>query len=224
MTYRSRRRRLCGTCVNNTKGEPDVLKQVRHTSTTCAVANCERDRRWGLYCVAHGERVRKYGDPLPDVPIRKKTGSIIKALPRGTYRFIWKPGHPLAHADGYVAEHRLIAFDAGRLRDTSHQVHHINHDTLDNRLENLAVVSPLEHRRIHAIEDGVVNQFGQYPHLSEACQLCGRPCKSRDLCAAHYTRLCRYGDPLLVHRVGAFTVAPYRLYDDAGLSPWALTS
>jgi hypothetical protein len=30
------------------------------------------------------------------------------------------------------------------------QVHHINHDKLDNRLENLRVISPQEHLKLHA--------------------------------------------------------------------------
>lgn len=161
--------------------------------------------------MAHAERVRKYGDPRSEIPVRERTGVIVKRLNRGTYRYLWKPDHPLAHRDGYVAEHRFVAFEAGLLRDVAMQVHHLNHDTLDNRLENLAVVTPAEHRKVHAQEDGVSNQFGVHKACAEVCRLCGRPGKSRDLCVAHYSRLVRYGDPLVVMRVTPSTIAPYVL-------------
>lgn len=57
------------------------------------------------------------------------------------YIAIWSPDHPLAQSDGYVSEHRKVAWDNGLLTDPKKQVHHINGDRSDNRIENLEVVS-----------------------------------------------------------------------------------
>ena len=44
----------------------------------------------------------------------------------------------MARKDGYVLEHRMqVAKAIGRMLTTTEVVHHINHDPLDNRLENL---------------------------------------------------------------------------------------
>lgn len=207
--YRSQRRRFCGTCVNKIKAG---ARPIHHyDSDVCAVGSCENPRRSGPWCVAHGERVRKYGNPRDDRPVRERTGVILVTVPRATYRAIWNPGHPLARRDGYVFEHRMVAWDEGLLTDPAHHVHHVNHDQLDNRPENLEVVTDGEHRRRHAAEDGTTNQFGHNEPRAEECRLCGRPVGTGDLCVAHYTRLLRHGDPLVVTRVVKGVVAPYVL-------------
>jgi hypothetical protein len=80
------------------------------------------------------------------------------------YVRVWAPGHPLAHRDGYVLEHRLVAYDAGLLTNPADHVHHVNGDKTDNRVENLAVMSGAEHLRLHVRESGEVeNQYGRWP-------------------------------------------------------------
>lgn len=73
------------------------------------------------------------------------------------YKCLYIPGHHKARSNGYVREHDLIAEEMmgrplrwfGQRDSRSEVVHHINGDKLDNRLENLLVVSPQQHRAIH---------------------------------------------------------------------------
>lgn len=54
------------------------------------------------------------------------------------YTDVWSPYHPYADTQGYVAEHRLIVEKfLKRFLIHIEEVHHINHDRKDNRLENL---------------------------------------------------------------------------------------
>ena len=69
--------------------------------------------------------------------------------------------HPFCDCDGFVFEHRLIAekyllteensieINGVRYLKPEYDVHHINEDRMDNRVENLIVLTKAEHRRIH---------------------------------------------------------------------------
>ena len=69
---------------------------------------------------------------------------------KGGYRVQHAPGHPLADGWGYVAEHRMVVFDA-ELAPICHWcgvgvtwrvdlcVDHLDQDTLNNDLTNLVV-------------------------------------------------------------------------------------
>ena len=75
-----------------------------------------------------------------------------KIINRG-YVLILEKDHPLADSKGYVPEHRLMMCKyLGRLLTSDEHIHHINHNTQDNRIENLQIVSVSEHRIIHAIK------------------------------------------------------------------------
>lgn len=58
------------------------------------------------------------------------------------YVEIYKPNHPTARSNGYVKEHRYIMeVHLGRSLLKEENVHHINGDKTDNRLENLELWS-----------------------------------------------------------------------------------
>jgi hypothetical protein len=66
------------------------------------------------------------------------------------YRTISHPSHPNASKDGYVREHvYMMSQHLGRPIAKNEIVHHINEDRLDNRLENLQVMTRSEHHSLH---------------------------------------------------------------------------
>lgn len=66
------------------------------------------------------------------------------------YRYLQKPNHPNCTKKGYVAEHRLVAEEKiGRYLSKNEDVHHINENKLDNRAENLMVLSKSDHMKLH---------------------------------------------------------------------------
>lgn len=68
------------------------------------------------------------------------------------YRLIKMNGHHLANHSGYVLEHRLIAEKIiGRKLMKHEQIHHVNGNRLDNRPENILVLTINEHSKLHNI-------------------------------------------------------------------------
>lgn len=84
-------------------------------------------------------------DPRPNYGSKRRTRN-------DGYIDVWDPQHPLARRDGYVAEHRRVAWEAGVLTDPSLDVHHRNGDRTDNRIENLEAITGAEHTRVHGLK------------------------------------------------------------------------
>jgi hypothetical protein len=84
-------------------------------------------------------------------PWNKKGWSITRARKNGKkYKLILCKDHPSATAKGYIREHRLVMEKhIGRVLNKDEIVHHKNGDTLDNRIENLELMTRKEHSRLH---------------------------------------------------------------------------
>lgn len=71
----------------------------------------------------------------------------------GDYVRILIPNHPNSSKDGYVLEHRLVMEEkVGRYLNVGEVVHHINHIRDDNRIENLQLLTKIEHDSLHLKE------------------------------------------------------------------------
>lgn len=118
-----------------------------------------------------------------DLPPRTRWGIKRGWVSLAGYRYVHQPDHPLAQAHGYIAEHRLVMFEAGYDIEGM-AVHHLNHDKLDNRLENLVVMSHSEHAAQH-------NKVDARPCAVDDCP---SSALAHGWCSAHYQRWRRHGD------------------------------
>jgi hypothetical protein len=89
-------------------------------------------------------------DAKPSLRMVSGDPSVITKAEKGAGT-IHPSGYRILHdTDGFYKEHRRVVEQAlGRKLSPNEHVHHLNHVKLDNRAENLMVVSPAEHTRIH---------------------------------------------------------------------------
>jgi len=113
---------------------------------------------------------------------------------------LYKPGWYLETHSGYLArgmrksdkstavvrQHRYIMEEhLGRELKTTEHVHHINHNRLDNRLENLQVMSDSEHHKVHSSSPEDKERLREAQKLAVIARrtnLAGRWCRDHTEC------------------------------------------
>lgn len=120
------------------------------------------------------EEFRKWNVEIGSLGTIKKDGVVLPQTSGDTYNYVTIDG-------ANIRVHVLVA-DAfpdicGELEKWGH-VHHLNQDQRDNRAVNLRALNRGEHRRLHALEDGVAKPviaydtdgtiFGEWPSLKDA--------------------------------------------------------
>lgn len=113
------------------------------------------------------------------------------------YRMVYRPNHPTAFKsesrNGYVYEHRyLMEIELGRSLLEGEVVHHLDCNKLNNRLENLLVLSQATHRKLHAWIDGgrfVSDEYSGWREVNRQnrvqeptyCEMCGKTLQYKQL-------------------------------------------
>lgn len=121
-----------------------------------------RGERFGLFlcgiCGQKVEKIKKDGLKAKQCShacyskTRKRRGPYEKKIISKKYVYIYKPDHPQAVGTKklYMAKHRLMMEEKlGRYLTKAEIVHHINEDTMDNRIENLELMTASDHCKHH---------------------------------------------------------------------------
>jgi hypothetical protein len=100
----------------------------------------------------HAIRVRMRTNPMRGSDHPRWNGGRI--FVKGYLKIHVGKDHPMADAEGYAYEHRLVVSQAmGHYLSRDEHIHHIDGDQRNNDASNLVVVSKHEHRRIHHMID-----------------------------------------------------------------------
>jgi len=121
---------------------PRQIRRVREPTCSRQCNGARRGREWAKH--GHkGAAARNTFTPMygPKNPAWK--GGVTLKRPKGNYtgvRYVRAPtwALPMARADGYIAEHRLVmAATVGRLLTRTEVVHHLDHYPANNAPTNL---------------------------------------------------------------------------------------
>jgi len=155
----------CPVCGKQFHRKPYAIKR---TKNLCCSRACSAELR---KTTMSGENNHQYG-------LKGNKNASWKSdrkLSRYGYIQVRVLNHPFKDKAGFVFEHRLIAekylltdensveIDGTRYLSPKYEVHHINFDRMDNRVENLVVLSHRDHKKVHnALNPNDVDEQGHY--------------------------------------------------------------
>lgn len=125
------------------------MKQCKH----CAIAFAPK-RNEQIYCshscAAHYKGINKRGTTLPG---RQGWEYSKRTTDKNGYIRMYAAKHPHANGRKMIQEHIMVMeLHLNRPLTATECVHHINKDKLDNRLENLQLMTKAQHSKLHAQE------------------------------------------------------------------------
>jgi len=161
-----------GFCVRHysrlsRNGDALIVQRISKYTTSCQVIypngiECDKKVSSKNYCSVHYNSWKRYGDPLTDKS---------RKLNSNNYVTIYVAGHPNAHKNGRILEHRFVMSEhLGRPLFEDENVHHINGDRHDNRIENLELWSSAQPAG-QRVEDKLkwafemIQRYKDYGHL-----------------------------------------------------------
>lgn len=134
-------RGYCSTHYRRCRKSGDAMPHVPIRRTRlpdeCEVDGCSRVPKALGKCNTHYLRARRLG--TTELPKREHRA---KWRNEGGYVVLYRPSHPMSSSVGHLFEHRLVmAEHLGRALSADENVHHVNGDRSDNRIENLELWS-----------------------------------------------------------------------------------
>lgn len=134
---------------------------------------------WGKALKSAGFIPTKY-IPIGARKGKKNKNGVKKIKDAHGYINIFNPSHPLSMKNGYVKEHRMIAYNNGLIKNSIHEVHHINGVKSDNRIKNLQVLTKEKHASI-------THKSIKKNKNHHKCLFCEKNTRSKyQLCSYHY--------------------------------------
>lgn len=125
----------------------------------CSLFECPRCGSHVIRPTGEGNRLIACSQSCSQLGIRR--GSYKESIIISGYEYIYKPEHPNAMKSGYIGKHRLVLEKKlGRFLKSDEVAHHVNENKLDNRPENIELMSFSEHSRLHAKEK--VRKHGKF--------------------------------------------------------------
>jgi HNH endonuclease len=178
------------------------MKRGPRTSRTANLCACGCGEFAPIYCRKSGPRkghIQRYAVFIPGHGY-KDWGRRLKAMPLGARDLLPLGTTRLHHSTptlvyrkikvgpgrtGWRFEHRVvIERSLGRQLDWNEHVHHRNGDTLDNRIENLTLLSHSEHSQHHH----ALHQWSKKHSACIACNETSRAHAGHGLCTRCYQR------------------------------------
>lgn len=150
----------CPICHTKFYVAPNRLKRAKHG--VCCSKECSGKLK-SLYSSGRGNH--QYG--LRGDKNASFKGNVITL---NGYLYEYCPGHPHASKTSRVRQHRLVIEHNYKLYDSKYfetidnwivlkqcyDVHHINENKQDNRIDNLQIVTKSEHTAIHNLEKEII--------------------------------------------------------------------